>query len=508
MKKLSLLLILLVLICSSPGKATLLESYSNTSFDIYNGGTPKAVSITTGGAFYYGNGLGEQEVMLHAEITGMDSASSNITFLTYLCSSTADPNRGLFESETKVSGKTIISWQSKKIHLGPASGTPTPLDTLRLEIGSDDPCDTSVTVNTWVYRVEGWDSSDRVDVGSWLGEAVTLSNGNKPDVNVATIKSVDANDYFIDPHTWYVDGTNGGNNNDGMRKGDAFATINYAIDTAASGDTITILPGTYAETFSLNSDGDNKSLTLEGTDRHSCVISGTTDYQVDLGAKCTLRNLSVITTNTCAVRGQIEKGVTDVLLENCYFEGASNAIQLRDAERSVVRNCICVGSHNICRVTSKGQDDGGIRIQNLTIQGISDGDYCKGLWVSGTVSVENCTVHVYSNEATAENHYGIFSAGDYSSTSISNTSVYIAQDNMESTGDVTGIACTQGSTTLHNVTVVIHQDSSTGEEYSLYQSGNGKLEVGNSSYDRTKVKGTIIGVQSDITAVKKRALKP
>jgi len=486
----------------------LLDSYSGT-YDIYNGGTPILVNIGAGPIVSYGNGLGAQEIRLVVEISTLNSASSNITFETCLSSSTTAPTRRLFDQETRVSGNTKISWASKKVPLGPSSGSPTPLDVVRLHVGSDDINDTSVTVNVWIYQISGWDANSRINVGEWLDQAVTLSAGNKPQTDTVTIEGTDAtdvlDDYVVDPYKWYVDGTNGNDNNAGHIKGDAVATINKAIDLASSGDTIIILPGTYDEVINLNSEGDNKSLTLQGTDMYGCKIGGTAQYQVDLGPKCILKNLSVITTNVggAAIRCQVGLGAHDVVIENVYAEGANNAIQMRDADRSVVRNCVCKGSHNVLMArNSGGKDASGILVEHCVVEVVDNdgGAYARGMYVGGAGEVSHCVVVVYSNQETANNMWGLVFDGE--SFAVSDVAVVVTQDNANATGDVEGVVYSTSPTpsthvglALSNVSITTFQDGS-GSEKSI-SAVNGTVKTIGCNYDSTKTSGDITAIKFD-----------
>ncbi|KAA3615219.1 MAG: hypothetical protein DWQ01_00415 [Planctomycetota bacterium] len=54
---------------------------------------------------------------------------------------------------------------------------------------------------------------------------------------------------------WFVDAVNGNNANGGTMINNAFQTINFAVNLAAPGDTINVLPGTYNESVYINKDG-------------------------------------------------------------------------------------------------------------------------------------------------------------------------------------------------------------------------------------------------------------
>jgi len=93
--------------------------------------------------------------------------------------------------------------------------------------------------------------------------------------------------------TYYVDGTNGNNANDGLTKQTAFATIQYAIDDfAQDGDTVLVCPGTYAEAI----DFYGKAITV-ASESYPAVISVPGDLGVSFftaeGADSVLRNFVI-----------------------------------------------------------------------------------------------------------------------------------------------------------------------------------------------------------------------
>ncbi len=59
---------------------------------------------------------------------------------------------------------------------------------------------------------------------------------------------------FANGHYWFVDGTNGRDANSGLSNSEPFATIQHAIDSAQSGDTILVTPASYVENLSVTKD--------------------------------------------------------------------------------------------------------------------------------------------------------------------------------------------------------------------------------------------------------------
>ncbi|MBN2590594.1 MAG: PD40 domain-containing protein [Sedimentisphaerales bacterium] len=66
--------------------------------------------------------------------------------------------------------------------------------------------------------------------------------------------------YYYQDDSYYVDGANGNNQNDGKSSLSAFATIQKAIDTAPEGYTIFVNPGVYCEPI----DFKGKAITIQG----------------------------------------------------------------------------------------------------------------------------------------------------------------------------------------------------------------------------------------------------
>ncbi|MEJ2646840.1 MAG: hypothetical protein P8016_00365 [Sedimentisphaerales bacterium] len=66
--------------------------------------------------------------------------------------------------------------------------------------------------------------------------------------------------YFLADNTYYVDGSNGDDSNNGTSSGTAFATIQRGIDAAPDGFTVMVGPGTYTGSISFH----GKAVTLQG----------------------------------------------------------------------------------------------------------------------------------------------------------------------------------------------------------------------------------------------------
>jgi len=112
--------------------------------------------------------------------------------------------------------------------------------------------------------------------------------------------ALDALSAESDPNAviYYVNGTEGSNNNNGLSPATAFATIQKAIDTAQNGNRILVFPGTYSEGIALQ----GKSVTVKSI-HEPAILQNPGNYAVSLfsgeQADCIIENL-IITNSTMA----------------------------------------------------------------------------------------------------------------------------------------------------------------------------------------------------------------
>lgn len=92
---------------------------------------------------------------------------------------------------------------------------------------------------------------------------------------------------------FYVDGTNGSNVHDGGSWGQAFETIQHAVDEAESWATIFIRAGTYVESVNIPTTKD--SISLIGDHPTGTIIRPSSSYAIYIqGESCAVSNLTAI----------------------------------------------------------------------------------------------------------------------------------------------------------------------------------------------------------------------
>jgi hypothetical protein len=120
--------------------------------------------------------------------------------------------------------------------------------------------------------------------------------------------------------TIYVNAAGGNNANSGLTPALAKATINAAIAVANTGDIIDIAPGTYTENVVVN-----KSITLNGQDRSTCILRGSFGGATDIGISITpnINNIFIDhLTVTNYHHGLARRGTgntSDLHIDDCSF---------------------------------------------------------------------------------------------------------------------------------------------------------------------------------------------
>ena len=152
-----------------------------------------------------------------------------------------------------------------------------------------------------------------------------------------------AKEFFVSPQ--------GDDNGSGSRK-KPYRTISRAMDKAVAGDTVTLLPGVYKESFRFRSGGDkNAPLTLRAEKPGSVVIDGfrkvttaialeNTDYVVIDGL--TFREVND-TTGACI---KINGG-SNITIKRCFQDGRSHGytpcfVSAHGTKKLTLENCVII----------------------------------------------------------------------------------------------------------------------------------------------------------------------
>ncbi len=136
-----------------------------------------------------------------------------------------------------------------------------------------------------------------IDAGDPLDPvgAEPLTNGKRINMGAfgGTAEASKGNEGLI----LHVDKYNGSDNNNGMSRSDAFATIQEAVNKSYDGDTILVWPGTYREDVDLK----DRAITLQSADE-AAVITAMSAYAFSFytgeNSNCVLRNFIITGCNT------------------------------------------------------------------------------------------------------------------------------------------------------------------------------------------------------------------
>ena len=192
--------------------------------------------------------------------------------------------------------------------------------------------------------------------------------------------------------TYYVDGTNGNDANNGLRWETAFKTIQHAIDVAESWAKIFIRDGTYYENVTIPS--SKSSLMLIGESWKDVVVDGDDEHAIKILSDS--NTLHCLSPKSKFVGGNLIVYGNRNHIERCYFEGEWLGAYVY-GDSCIIRNCeidniawgiYLIGNYNEvsnCRISPsdlgiKIFDSEEVKVHDCTISNASD----KGVHVIST----------------------------------------------------------------------------------------------------------------------------
>ncbi len=167
---------------------------------------------------------------------------------------------------------------------------------------------------------------------------------------------------------------------------DAKLTVGAAVSAAASGDTVIIWPGDYAE----NVNAGSKALTFMGTHRTKSRIVPATGSALTLADDCAVMNLGLealqVADSVVGIKALMKK---NILVENCDIYGAYDGVYFSSDQDVIIRNCRVRGKYD-------GANFGGV--SGLIAEDCifrTDGTFgtsvpARAAWGSGDAIFRNC----------------------------------------------------------------------------------------------------------------------
>ncbi len=181
---------------------------------------------------------------------------------------------------------------------------------------------------------------------------------------------------------WYVDGSHGSDDYDGLSQDSALATIQKAIDLAIHGDMIIVQPGTYQENLNIQ----GKNIVLRNVDPMDPVVVKSTRIGTDAidGGQEVLIRFQGTEDPNCVLAGFDINGSVNgfrdmsgylitssrATISHCLFQGncALGSSHVIEYWSGVVRHCLIV-DNRLCYCACPGNALFGFagRIENCTI---------------------------------------------------------------------------------------------------------------------------------------------
>ena len=296
--------------------------------------------------------------------------------------------------------------------------------------------------------------------------------------------------YFLDSsHIWHVAKT-GSNSNSGHAgqypvnlANDAKLTISAAVSAAASGDTIIVWPGDYAE----NVDFSGKALTLVGANRSKSRIIPASGSGVVAADDSVLRNLAVEALAILAKAVDIS-GKTNVVIEDCDLYGGYSGLYGYEATSIFLRRSSIRGKYDGCNFGSA---------ERVVVEGcifIGYGMYatsvdCRGLFGAGRGTYSNCIFTAQRSDTTDKGNGSVYCVSD--DQAVFKNCTLEAAAGSGHTGVAYGIVVNGSGAiaVIENCSIKSTSANASTGPYDLWQA-NGKLAACGCAYDTAS--GTIV----------------
>jgi len=290
-------------------------------------------------------------------------------------------------------------------------------------------------------------------------------------------------------HIWHVAKT--GDNSNGGHAGqypvdlanDAKLTISAAASAAASGDTIVIWPGDYAENVTFGT----KALTLVGASRNKSRIIPSTGTGVVAADNSVLCNLSVEAVATSAKAVDISYK-TNVVIENCDLYGGYDGLYGYGAKAVFLRGCRIRGKYDGGNLSAAEGvvSEGCIFIGCGTYGSSTD---CRALFGVGRGTYSNCVFAAERNDTSDKAIGAVYLTAN--SRAVFRNCTFEVSAGTGHTGQAYGILANGSDSIalLENCTIRSSSDNASYGPYDLWQA-TGKIVVSGCAYETTG--GTII----------------